>query len=163
MGDLLEFSFMAETFFDMLHFVPVTLFLTFTSMVLAIGIGLLSALVIVKEIPVLRQLVAIYILLGRATPTMVMLYLVYFGLPIFLMAFTNQTGIDTGFQHIPPMLFAIVALTLHTGAYLAEIFRSAFLSVENGQMEAALSVGMTWFQGFYRIILKQAALILGRK
>lgn len=157
MNNLLEFSFMWDTFIYLLEYIPVTLFLAVTSMVLAIIIGLFSAVALVRNIPFFRQLAKFYLLFGRAIPTMVMLYLVYFGLPVLLMAFTDKTGIDTGYQHVPPMVFAILGLTVHTGAYLTEIFRAAILSVDKGQMEAALSVGMTWAQGFYRIIFRQAA------
>ena len=157
MNDILEFSFMFDTFLEMLKFVPITLFLAVISMLLASLIGLVSAVVQFRNIPVLKQISNVYLLIGRAIPTMVMLYLVYFGLPLLLMAFTEKTGIGTGYQHIPPMVFAIIGLTVHTGAYLSEIFRSALLSVDKGQMEAALSIGMTWFQGFYRILFRQAA------
>lgn len=156
-GNILEFSFMAETFFSLLKFLPVTLFLAIVSMGLASMLGLLGAIIQIRRVPVLRQIVHGYLLLGRAIPTMVMLYLVFFGLPVLLMAFTDKTGIDTGYQHVPPMVFAILGLTLHTGAYLAEIFRAALLSVDKGQMEAALSIGMSWFEGFSRIIFRQAA------
>lgn len=157
MTDILEFSFMFDTFLEMLKFVPITLFLAIFSMLFASLIGLASAVVQFRNIPILKQISTAYLLLGRAIPTMVMLYLVYFGLPLLLMIFTEKTGIDTGYQHVPPMTFAIIGLTVHTGAYLSEIFRSALLSVDKGQMEAALSIGMTWFQGFYRIMLRQAA------
>lgn len=157
MSNILEFSFMVDTFFELLKYIPVTLFLAVVSMLLASVIGLVSAVVQVRNIPVLAQISHAYLLIGRAIPTMVMLYLVYFGLPVLLMAFTEKTGVETGYRHIPPMVFAIVGLTLHTGAYLSEVFRAALLSVDKGQMEAALSIGMTWFQGFYRIVLRQAA------
>ena len=159
MSDVIEFSFMLESFFSLLNYVPVTLFLAIASMLLASVLGLLCAIVLLRRLPGLTQLVRLYLLLGRAVPTMVMLYIVYFGLPVLLMAVTQATGIETGYQHVPPMAFAILGLTLHTGAYLAEIFRAALLSVDKGQMEAALSVGMTWFQGFYRIVFRQAAVV----
>ncbi len=157
MSNIVEFSFMWETFWEMLKYIPITLFLTVTSMFFASLIGLLSAVILLKNVPILKRIVPMYLLIGRAIPTMVMLYLVYFGLPVLLMEFTDKTGITTGYQHVPPMVFAIIGLTFHTGAYLTEIFRAAILSVDKGQMEAALSIGMTWFQGFYRILLKQAA------
>jgi len=157
MNNIIEFSFMYETFFDMLEFIPMTLFLAITSMLLACMIGLCGAIIRVRNIPILKELVTIYLLLGRAIPTMVLLYLVYFGVPIVLLIFTEKTGISTGFQYIPPLLFAVIGLTLHTGAYVTEIFRAAILSVDKWQMEAALSIGMTWRQGFKRIVIRQAA------
>jgi L-cystine transport system permease protein len=53
-------------------------------------------------------------------------------------------------------LFVLIALTLAAGSYLSEIIRSGIISVSNGQMEAAYSVGMTKFQAMIRIILPQA-------
>lgn len=159
MSNVIEFSFMLESFFSLLKYVPVTLFLSIVSMLLASMLGLICAVVLLRNLPGLKQLVRLYLLLGRAVPTMVMLYIVYFGLPVLLMAFTKETGIETGYQHVPPMAFAILGLTLHTGAYLAEIFRAALLAVDKGQMEAALSIGMTWFEGLYRIVFRQAAVV----
>ena len=159
MTNLLEFSFMVDSFWGLLRYVPVTLFLAIVSMLLASLIGLGCAVVLVRNIPGVKQIVRAYLLLGRAIPTMVMLYLVYFGLPLLLLALSKQTGITTGYQHVPPMVFAILGLTLHTGAYLTEIFRASFLSVDKGQMEAALAIGMTWFQSLRRIIFRQAAVV----
>lgn len=159
MTNLLELSFMVDSFWSLLRYVPVTLFLAIVSMLLASLIGLGCAVVLVRNIPGVKQIVRAYLLLGRAIPTMVMLYIVYFGLPLLLLALSKQTGITTGYQHVPPMVFAILGLTLHTGAYLTEIFRASFLSVDKGQLEAALAIGMTWFQSLRRIIFRQAAVV----
>ena len=159
MTNLLEFSFMFDSFWGLLRYVPVTLFLAIVSMLLAGLIGLGCAVVLVRNIPGVKQIVRAYLLLGRAIPTMVMLYIVYFGLPLLLLALSKQTGITTGYQHVPPMVFAILGLTLHTGAYLTEIFRASFLSVDKGQLEASLAIGMTWFQSLRRIIFRQAAVV----
>lgn len=156
MGDIIEFSFMVQTFLELIQYVPLTLFLAVISMIFASILGLTSAIIQIRKITILNQIANLYVLLGRAVPTMVMLYVVYFGLPVLLMAFTDKTGIDTGYQHVPPMVFAVVGLTIHTGAYLSEVFRAALVSVDKGQMEAALSIGMTWWQGFRRIIARQA-------
>lgn len=157
MGNILEFSFMYQTFFELLSYIPITLGLAVVSMVLASILGVITAIIQFKRIAILKPLSDVYILLGRAIPTMVMIYLVYFGLPILLLVVNEKIGIETGFNKVPAMAFAIIALTLHTGAYLAEIFRAALQSVDKGQMEAALSIGMTWFEGFYRIVLRQAS------
>ncbi len=157
MSEIFEFAFMYKTFISLLRYVPITLFLAITSMLLASIIGMAAAVVQVKNIPLLRQIVIVYLLLGRAIPTMVILYLVYYGLPVLLMTVADKTGTTIGYLHIPAIVFAVLGLTLHTGAYLGEIFRAAILSVDLGQMEAALSVGMNWWQGFKRIVFPQAA------
>lgn len=159
MGDIIEFSFMVQTFLELIQYVPLTLFLAIISMIFASILGLTSAVIQIRKIPILNQIANLYVLLGRAVPTMVMLYVVYFGLPVLLMAFTDKTGIDTGYQHVSPMIFAVIGLTIHTGAYLSEVFRAALISVDKGQTEAALSIGMTWWQAFRRIIARQAGVL----
>jgi L-cystine transport system permease protein len=82
-----------------------------------------------------------------------MLLVVYYGLPkLFLLA-----GIDI--NNWDKLFFAIAALAIGWSAYLAEAFRSAFLSVDTGQYEAALAVGMNTHQAFRRIIMPQTFLI----
>ncbi len=157
MNNIVDPYFLVEIFLKLVGYIPVTLGLAITSMILASMLGIFVAIIRIKKIPMLSRLADLYVLLGRALPTMIVLYIVFFALPILLMLFSDTTGKKIDFNQIPAMVFAIIGLTITTGAYLAEIFRAAVQSVEKGQMEAALSVGMTWWQGFYRIILRQAA------
>ena len=57
---------------------------------------------------------------------------------------------------VPAILFVYIAFSFNVGAYLSETFRAAILSVEKGQIEGALSLGMTKFQSMIRIVLPQA-------
>jgi His/Glu/Gln/Arg/opine family amino acid ABC transporter permease subunit len=157
MNTIIDPYFLLEIFFKLVQYVPVTLALAITSMLLASLLGLLVTVIRMKKIPVLSRIADLYVLLGRALPTMIVLYIVFFALPIVLMIFSETTGKKVEFNQIPAITFAIIGLTLNSGAYLAEIFRAAVQSVDKGQMEAALSVGMTWWQGFSRIVLRQAA------
>lgn len=157
MTQLIDPSFLLEIFLKLIEYIPVTLGLAISSMFFASVLGLVVMLIRLKKIPFLSKLADAYVLLGRALPTMVILYIVFFALPIFLMIFSDTTGTKIDFNQIPATVFAVIGLTLHTGAYLTEAFRAAVQSVEKGQMEAAYSIGMTWWQGFYRIILRQAA------
>lgn len=81
------------------------------------------------------------------------MFLVYFGLPKVLLIFHIDIN---GFDRL---FFAILAFTLHTAAYLSEVVRGAYLAVGKQQLEAAYSVGMTYFQALRRIILPQAFVI----
>lgn len=157
MNNIIDPYFLIEMFFNLVKYVPVTLGLAITSMILASILGIAVMLIRMRKIPILSHLADLYVLLGRALPTMVILYIVFFALPIALMIFSEMMGKKIDFNQIPAVVFAIIGLTIHTGAYLAEVFRGAVQSVDKGQMEAALSIGMTWWQGFYRIILRQAA------
>lgn len=153
----MNLSLLVEILLHLINYIPVTLGLAAISMLFASMLGFCVMLVRLKKIPVLCHIADLYVLLGRALPTMIMLYIVFFALPIALMAFADATGTTIDLKHISPAIFAIIGLTLHTGAYLTETFRSAVQSIDPGQMEAALSVGMTWGQGFRRIIFWQAA------
>lgn len=157
MNIIIEPYILMEIFYKLVRYVPVTLAIAVISMLLASVLGIVVMVIRMKKVPVLSPIADLYVLLGRALPTMIVLYIVFFALPIILMVFSESTGKKFDFTQIPAVIFAIIGLTLSTGAYLAEIFRAAVQSVEKGQMEAALSIGMTWWQGFYRIILRQAA------
>jgi len=157
MNSIIDLHFLMEMFFKLIGYIPMTLGLAVTSMVLASILGLFMMIVRMKKIPVLSKLVDLYVLLGRALPTMVILYIVFFALPIALLIFSEKTGQKIEINQVPAVVFAVMGLTIHTGAYLTEVFRAAVQSVDKGQLEAAYSIGMTWWQGFYRIIFRQAA------
>ena len=79
-----------------------------------------------------------------------MLFVVYYGLPEFLLTF----GIDM--NHVGKGVFVIITFSVLFSSAMCEVFRSAYLSVDPGQMEAALSIGMSRKQAYIRIILPQA-------
>lgn len=140
-----------------LPYVKVTMGLTLASVVLGAILGLICCLVEVRKIPVLSQLAKLYVLVCRSLPNMVLLYLVYYGVPILLMALSQKGNLSFHVEKVTALQIAVVGLTLHTGAYLTEIFRAAVQSIPEGQLEAAESIGMTWLQAYRRVILPQAA------
>lgn len=148
---------MGFDFAQVLHFIPpllkaapLTLTIVLISIVLAILVGLLAAAANLSRYVLLQRLSQFYLSFIRSTPVLIQLFLIYYGLPVI----TKQIGIDiTG---IPRPFFCVTALTLHNGAYLAEVFRPAYLAVDICQKEAARSIGMTGWQSFRRIVLPQA-------
>ena len=143
MGHIIDSTYIYGTFFAVIPYVKVTLMITFLSVGLGTILGLLSCVLQQNKVPVLSQLSYLYVLLCRSIPNMVLLYLVYYGLPILFLALEDQTGVHVPFEKVPATFVAVVGLTLHTGAYLSEIFRAALQSVPKGQMEAAQAIGMT--------------------
>jgi glutamine transport system permease protein len=93
---------------------------------------------------IIRAPMSMYINFFRGTPLLVQIYLVHFGLVPQLIDKTN------------PILAAILALTLNSAAYCAEIYRAGIQSIDKGQMEAARSLGMTHFTAMRFIIVPQA-------
>ena len=158
MEDIIEFQYIKGTFLYILPYLPVTLMLTFGSMGIGIVFGLAGAMAILKRIPVLHQLVSAVVLISRSLPSLILLYVIYYALPLVFFAAEQKYGIHIPYENMSPEWVAIIGLGIHVGAYLEEVFRAAVLSVPKGQMEAALTQGMSWYQGFFRIVLPQSVL-----
>lgn len=161
MKQLFDFHYMVKNLPDIMKYLPVTLWITFASMLLGIVIGLFTALIRLYKVPFLRHLCSIYVSFIRGTPLLVQIYLVYYGIPRFLYYFQSEHGWLQGFNiySIPEELFALLAFSFNLGGYLSETFRSAIESVDRGQFEAANSIGMSQRQIMLKIILPQALVV----
>jgi len=127
-----------------------TMFATVAVLVSSIACGLLLALASLSPKSVLRVIVAAYVDVVRGTPLLVLLWLVYFGLPMF-----------PGFPMlVTPFEAVFIAFTLSYSAYQAEIFRAGILAVDRGQIEAAKALGMKAAQIFRRIVCRQMVRIV---
>ncbi len=120
-----------------------TLKLAGFGILLSILIGLACSLAQYFKIPVLRQLVGCYIELSRNTPLLVQLFFLYFGLP--------RVGIKLSSEAC-----GIIGLAFLGGSYMAEAFRSGLESVEKGQIESGLSIGLGRWQVVRYITVPQA-------
>ncbi|MFD2831091.1 amino acid ABC transporter permease [Corticicoccus populi] len=131
---------------ELIPYIPITLFIAVVSLIIAVAGGLLLALCLRSGIWILSALAKLYISFFRAVPTLVQLFIIYYGLP----------QIFPGMSIIDSMTASILGLSVKNAAYLAEIFRAAITSVDKGQFEGARAVGMTKVQAYIRIILPQA-------
>ncbi len=132
---------------------PNTLTLLVASFFLATVLGIFLAWLNLRKNWLARGIARLYLGLVRGTPPLLMLLLAYYGLPVLL----KSIGIDI--DHWTRMTFGILGLTIGWSAYLSEAFRSAYLSVDPGQLEAARSVGMSDRHSFWQIIVPQTAMI----
>ena len=130
-----------------LGYVPLTIGMALAAMVASLLLASLMAVERVLRVPVLDQFVQLFISFFRGTPLLVQLFLFYYGLPQILPVLAGVNGVTA----------AIIGLTLHFSAYMAESIRAAILGVDRSQWEAAQAVGMTQTQSMRRIILPQAA------
>jgi putative S-methylcysteine transport system permease protein len=130
-----------------LGYVPLTIGMALAAMVCALLLACLMAVERVMRVPVLDQVVQLFISFFRGTPLLVQLFLFYYGLPQILPVLSGINGVTA----------AIIGLTLHFSAYMAESIRAAILGVDRSQWEASQAVGMTQAQSMRRIILPQAA------
>lgn len=141
-----DFAYFISVFPQVIGYLPTTLLIAIVSILVSIVLGLLIALLRVKRVLVLDQLLALYISLFRGMPSVVLLFTVYYGLPQMFPVLTKM----------PAIVAAIICFSLKYSAYLAEIFRAGLESVDHGQKEAALTVGLSSAQLYRHIILPQA-------
>jgi polar amino acid transport system permease protein len=116
------------------------------SLVLSLLLGTLVALALLSNRMGLRKPVEGYVAFIRATPLLVQIYLVYYGLPA-LLPFAKSWN---------DMYFGIAALTLNSAPYMGEIIRAGIESVPRGQVEGAKAVGMNYSQRMRCVVLPQA-------
>jgi len=120
-----------------------TVQLTFFAIVFGTMIGLVVALAKIIKFPIVNFIAGIYTWVFRGIPLLVQLVLIYYGLPSLGIEFTAYQA-------------AAIGLSLCGGAYIAEIIRAGIQSIDKGQMEAAHSLGMSWSQAMFKIIIPQA-------
>ena len=100
------------------------------------------------------SLATAYTYILRCTPSIVLLFLVFYGLPkLFLEVF------DYDINDLSRAVFVVISFTLLYAASSSEVMRAAYLSVDRGQYEAAVSIGLTPFTALQRIVLPQAAVV----
>ncbi|AWC27335.1 MULTISPECIES: amino acid ABC transporter permease [Bacillus cereus group] len=131
-----------STYPTLLKAVLITLQLTLTSLLLGSLIGLLFAFFRISNNKLLNSIAHIYIAVIRGTPLIVQIAILYFGI--------------TSIVVFTPFWAGAIALAIHNGAYITEIFRGSIQSVDRGQIEAARSLGMSYPLAMRRIILPQA-------
>jgi glutamine transport system permease protein len=145
----LDFSIVVKNFNNLLQGAWLTIELTGISVACGTILGLFLSLGRISQKKVFSWLSAAYIDFFRGTPLLVQLFIIHYGLP--------QLFDNTALDYIPnAFLSAIIALTLNSAAYVAEIFRSGIQSIDKGQMEAARSLGMSYGQAMRNVILPQA-------
>ena len=127
----------------LLNGVYLTLLIALLSIIIGFVLGFtLSVLKIYGPKP-LKWLSIIYIDIVRGTPMIVQLFIIYYGLP------------STGLIRFTPMQAAVIGMGLNSAAYQAEYFRTAFLAIPTGQIDAALSLGMSKIGMIFNILLPQ--------
>lgn len=122
-----------------------TLMLSATGFAGAVVLGIFACALSIQPLRWLKWPAVAYVDAIRATPLLAQLYFLYFGLP--------RLGVL-----VPEMVIGVIALSLNSGAYVAEIIRSGILSIQRGQVEAGMSTGLTYLQRMRLIILPQALL-----
>ncbi|AGF55169.1 polar amino acid transport system permease protein [Clostridium saccharoperbutylacetonicum] len=159
MPNIFDFKLVFTEIPELLKYLPMTLEITILSMIFGLIIGLMVAIVKIKQIPVLKRVVAVFVSFTRGTPIIVQLYLTYYGIPILLKYYNYYNGTNYNLNNIPSLLFVLVAFSLNEAAYNSESIRAAIQSIDKGQTEAAHSLGMTSLQVLRRITIPEAFVV----
>lgn len=152
----MDWEFMFQTFLMAVKGIPVTLEITILSLIFAFPLSIVIAIIRNRKIRVFAQICGVYVSFIRGTPILVQIYLLYNLLPSLLKIILDKAGLEINIFKINPMIYAVIIFALNVSALLSEIMRSAFATVDKGQMEAAVTLGMTEWQAYYRIIIPQA-------
>ena len=149
----MDFELMAETLPKLLAGVPVTLTLVVSSLLLGFVFAVILAQMRLSRNLLLSNLAYAYVYVFRSTPLLVQIFLIYYGSGQF-----REPLESVGLWYFlrEPYFCAILALTMNTAAYTAEIIRGGILSVPWGQLEAGRAIGMSGATLFRRIVFPVA-------
>lgn len=139
----------------------VTITLTLVTFVLVLIFGLLVALARLSKIALLKGIATVYVEVIRGIPLLVQLIFWYFAFP----ALIKQIGVAWGIQSFADYqanayVMAILGMAFCYTAYMSEVYRSGIQSISKGQMEAARSLGMNYFQAMRYVIIPQAIRVI---
>ncbi|MFD5825284.1 amino acid ABC transporter permease [Lentzea sp. NPDC060358] len=166
-NDRFEWPVVAEYLFDpdVLAGLGMSVLLTVVAMLAGSALGVLLALGQLADFGPVRWVCTLYIGLFRSIPPLVQL-LFWFNLAYLLPRLSIGVPFGPTFGSWPtndlitPLTAALIGLTLHEAAYMAEIVRAGVLSVDPGQRDAALAMGFTGGQTFLRVVLPQAMRVI---
>ena len=153
---MFDLQFLFKTFFLLWKAVPVTFLITAVSLVAGVVLGFLIALSRIHKIKVLSQISSVFVSFIRGTPIILQIMIVYSVVPSFLNVLFVNAGSKINIFDLNPIYYAFIVFGLNNAAILSEVFRSALLTVNKGQLEAGYTSGLTYWQTYRRIIIPQA-------
>lgn len=152
----MDLDYIAKTFLETLKGVPTTLIIMIVAMVLSFLPALFLALGQIYKVKDVRTFSLVYLAFIRATPPILLILFFYSLFPSLLNQFLKSIGSDVDIFELNPIYYAFIIYSLMTTGSLSEILRSAILTVDKGQLEAAQAIGLTTSQAYVRIVFPQA-------
>ena len=158
-GQMVNYTYrMLGTGENLLHGVKLTLLLTTLSMVIGATMSIFLALGKISENKLISKISSAYIFFFRGTPLLIQLFVVYFSAPV-IFGFSWRSLFMAGDPEAVykgAFIAALIAFSLNSAAYCAEIVRAAIQSIDKGQNEAAKALGMSYGQMMRTIIIPQS-------
>ena len=152
----MDLDYIAKNFLETLKGVPTTFIIMIVAMVLSFVPALFLALGQIYKVKGVRTFSLVYLAFIRATPPILLILFFYSLFPSLLNQFLKSIGSDVDIFKLNPIYYAFIIYSLMTTGSLSEILRSAILTVDKGQLEAAQAIGLTTSQAYVRIIFPQA-------
>lgn len=152
----MDLNYIVNTFLVTLKGIPVTLIIMVVAILLSFIPALLLALGQIYKVRGVRTFSVVYLAFIRATPPILLILFFYSLFPSLLNQIFKSLGSQVDVFKFNPLYYAFVIYSLMTTGSLSEILRSAILTVDKGQLEAAQAIGLTNFQAYRRIVFPQA-------
>lgn len=149
----MSFGYLSEYFSFFMKGAGITVFLSFFTVVLGAVFGTGFALMKLSKNIILKGISSVFIEIVRGTPLFVQLFILYYGLPLIGINIPEITAFGMNFTDF---IAGILALTINSTAYVAEVIRGGIESIEKGQMEAARSLGFSHNMSMKYIVIPQA-------
>lgn len=148
-----DVTYIWDTIPQLIPFLKVTFMVAGLSVLFGTILGFILAMMKLGTSKIAIKIANGYTTIIRCTPSIVLLFLVYYGLP----AIASNFGTDLNTLHTA--VFVIITFSLQFGALMSEVMRTAYEAIDRGQFEAAVSVGLSPTQAFRRIVLPQAFVV----
>ena len=152
----MDLNYIVNTFLVTLRGIPVTLIIMVVAILLSFIPALLLALGQIYKVRGVRTFSVVYLAFIRATPPILLILFFYSLFPSLLNQIFKSLGSQVDVFKFNPLYYAFIIYSLMTTGSLSEILRSAILTVDKGQLEAAQAIGLTNFQAYRRIVFPQA-------
>ena len=152
----MDLNYIVNTFLVTLKGIPVTLIIMVVAILLSFIPALLLALGQIYKVRGVRTFSVLYLAFVRATPPILLILFFYSLFPSLLNQIFKSLGSQVDVFKFNPLYYAFIIYSLMTTGSLSEILRSAILTVDKGQLEAAQAIGLTNFQAYRRVVFPQA-------
>ncbi len=152
----IDYEFIRRALPDIARYIPVTLKLVVVSFLISFPIGALFAWINYKKVKGLSQVVKAYMSLIRGTPVVLQIYVIYNVTPYILASIFEKMGSEINVYRLDTTWYAYLALSLSSTVTIAEALRAGLETVNKGQFEAGLSVGLSAKQALWHIVFPQA-------
>lgn len=152
----MDLNYIVNTFLLTLKGIPVTLIIMVVAILLSFIPSLLLALGQIYKVWGVRTFSVVYLAFIRATPPILLILFFYSLFPSLLNQIFKSLGSQVDVFKFNPLYYAFIIYSMMTTGSLSEILRSAILTVDKGQLEAAQAIGLTNFQAYRRVVFPQA-------